>query len=152
MATAAYYKNTSALVIFNNRKTSILAVKQRDTIKAYSSDSLAFQDKSLLAYNREHFSQQMQSLPLKNVLWFNTKKILVIDSACIYNLQLRPDVLLLVQSPKINLDRVIQQLHPKQVVADGTNYKTYIARWAATCQKHKIPFHATAEKGFYELN
>lgn len=152
MATAVYYENTSALVVFNNRKTSILAVKQRDTIKAYSSDSLAFQDKSLLAYNREHFSQQLQSLPLKNVLWFNTKKILVIDSACIYNLQLRPDVLLLVQSPKINLDRVIQQLHPTQVVADGTNYKTYIARWAATCQKHKIPFHATAEKGFYELN
>jgi competence protein ComEC len=152
MATAAYYKNTSALVVFNNRKTSIIAVKQRDTIKAYSSDSLAIQDKSLLAYNRKHFSQQLQSLPLKIVLWFNTKKILVIDSACIYNLQLRPDVLLLVQSPKINLDRVIQQLHPTQVVADGTNYKTYIARWAATCQKHKIPFHATAEKGFYELN
>jgi competence protein ComEC len=40
-------------------------------------------------------------------------------------------------------------VHPKAVIADATNYKSYVKRWKATCEKEKIPFHATAEKGFY---
>jgi competence protein ComEC len=40
---------------------------------------------------------------------------------------------------------------PTQIIADGSNYKSYISRWKASCGKAKIPFHATGEKGFYRL-
>jgi competence protein ComEC len=50
------------------------------------------------------------------------------------------------------LERLFQDLKPKIVVADATNFKTYIQLWKATCIKKKIPFHATGEKGFYKLN
>ena len=65
---------------------------------------------------------------------------------------IKPDILLLTQSPKINLDRLFQYVQPKMVVADASNYKKVQKYWKATCNKQKIPFHATSEKGFYTLN
>jgi len=58
----------------------------------------------------------------------------------------------LTQSSKINLDRLFQIMKPKLVIADATNFKTIQKQWKASCEKQKIPFHATGEKGFYKLN
>ncbi len=87
----------------------------------------------------------------QNTLWFNGKKILTIDKdACIVE-NINPDILVLTGSAKVNLERAIQYYKPKQVIADGTNYKTQVSQWKTTCKKGKIPFHATAEKGFYRI-
>jgi competence protein ComEC len=63
----------------------------------------------------------------------------------------KPDILLLTHSPKLNLERLFISWKPEQVVVDGTNFKTYSKVWKATCRKEKIPFHDTAEKGFFKL-
>ena len=55
-------------------------------------------------------------------------------------------------SPKVNLERLIDSIHPKLVLCDGSNYKIYIQRWKTTCLKRKIPFHSTSEKGAYIFN
>jgi competence protein ComEC len=64
----------------------------------------------------------------------------------------RPDIIILSQSPKINLERTIQDAKPKMVIADASNYRTDVERWKTTCLKEKIPFHSTVEKGFYSLS
>ena len=84
--------------------------------------------------------------------YFKGFKIEIIDSTGIYSNKNSPDVLLLTGSPKVNLARLTQQINPKIIVADGSNYKSYVAHWKATCLKEKIPFHATGEKGFYRLH
>jgi competence protein ComEC len=47
---------------------------------------------------------------------------------------------------------MFQTLKPEMVVADGSNYSTYISLWETTCLKNKTPFHSTGEKGFYRLD
>ena len=89
---------------------------------------------------------------IKNTLFFNGKKILIVDSTGIYVDKLQPDILILTQSPKINLDRILAHLHPKIIVADASNSYKIQKIWEASCAKKNIPFHATAEKGFYKLN
>lgn len=59
--------------------------------------------------------------------------------------------MILVNSPKINLERFLKIVKPQQVVADGSNYTSYRELWKATCAKQKILFHDTTEKGFYKL-
>ncbi|WP_288956329.1 hypothetical protein [uncultured Polaribacter sp.] len=54
-------------------------------------------------------------------------------------------------SPKINLVRLIKTIKPTQIVADGSNYKSYVLRWEKTSFKHKIPFHYTGQKGAFIL-
>jgi competence protein ComEC len=151
LATAYKAENTEELVVFSNWRKSVIAVKKSDTITLHSNDSLAAEDKNSIAYNKGNFNQRLKVTPLGNVLWFKKNKILILDSLGVYDSATKPDVLILTQSPKINLDRMLGELRPKQVIADATNYKTYTKRWAATCRKEKIPFHATAEKGFYKI-
>jgi competence protein ComEC len=75
---------------------------------------------------------------------------LIIDSLGIYDVKtFTPDIILLRDSPKINLNRLIDSIQPTQVIADASNFKSYVARWKATCTDKKIPFHYTNEKGFY---
>ncbi|RLD23423.1 MAG: hypothetical protein DRI70_09420 [Bacteroidetes bacterium] len=59
------------------------------------------------------------------------------------------DIILLTNSPKVHLDRLIDSIQPIQIVADGSNYKTYVKRWDTTCTKRNIPFHYTGKKGAY---
>lgn len=153
MLTAQDAQKGSELIVFHNYTGSLIAIKNSTGISVYSNDSLAADNKNLIAYNKGAFNQQVKQKPLKNLLWFKQQKILVVDSFTIYDgMDIKPDVVVLTQSPKINLERMLAKLKPKQIVADATNYKTYTARWAATCRKQKIPFHATAEKGFYKLD
>lgn len=87
---------------------------------------------------------------LNNSYSFHEKSLLIIDSMGIYPNLTSPKILL-TQSPRINLDRLIGRLMPNEIIADGSNYKSYINRWKATCIKNKIPFHYTGEKGYYNF-
>jgi len=151
MAIAWQAKNSGELVVFHNRDATVLAQKENSRITIFSTDSLALDNRTVKAYNKGNFNQNITLAPLQNLLWHKGNKILVLDSLSLYPDNAKPDVILLTQSPKVNMERLLQKLKPKQVVADATNYKTYVARWAATCRKQNIPFHATAEKGYYIL-
>ncbi len=151
IATSVKAEKTDELVIFNNWKNTLITIKDNNKITAYTSDSLNINDKNLAAYNKGNFNQKINFKPLNNLLWFKNKKIMILDSLGVYDRLVKPDVLVITQSPKVNMDRVLSELQPKQVIADATNYKSYTARWATTCRKQKIPFHATAEKGFSKI-
>ncbi len=98
-----------------------------------------------------NFSTLAKKEPLKNLYYFNKTKILVLDSIPIYPKNSNPDVLLITQSSKVNLMRLLESFRPKIIIADGSNYKSYVALWKKTCEQKRIPFHATAEKGFYKM-
>src|SRR5699024_4740094 len=61
---------------------------------------------------------------LNNYYQIGNRQFLVIDEHKIYELPdtLKPTSILLRNSPQINLDRVLQQLQPEIIIADGSNY------------------------------
>ena len=151
MATAYSAKHHEELVVFHDYKNTFMAKKTATGISILSTDSLALQNRIVTDYTKGNFNPQLRLRPVQALVWHNGQKVLVLDSLALYPANIRPDVLLLTQNTRVNLNRAIQRLNPGQVVADGTNYNNVIARWAATCKKQKIPFHATAEKGYYVL-
>ena len=86
---------------------------------------------------------------LKNSYTINGKELYILDSMGIYPERKQYDFILLTQSPKINLERLLDSIAPEKILADGSNYGSYVDRWKATCIKRKIPFHYTGEKGYY---
>ncbi len=94
----------------------------------------------------------MQTAELKHFYQIKEQTIFRIDSSAVFEIpKLEPDFIVLTQSPKVNLDRVTERYPNAVYIADGSNYKSYVARWEATCTKKKIPFHNTYEKGFYKI-
>ena len=141
-------------IVFNAKKTTLLSDRKGKNIIVYSNDSLseATMNFALKPYLVGNFASISKTEKISNLSYFNKNKILIIDSLSVFPENLNPDILILTQSPKLNLERIIQKSKPKMIVADASNYKTYAMRWKETCEKEKIPFHSTVEKGFYKLS
>jgi competence protein ComEC len=88
---------------------------------------------------------------LKNVYVFGNQKVLLIDQTNIYAIGKKPDLVLLIQSPKINFERMLSDLQPTTVIADGSNYPSVVEEWQKICFEKNIPFHSTNEKGYYKI-
>ena len=76
-------------------------------------------------------------------------RVLRLDRAGIVPQAFAPDILLLSDSPRIHLGRLLSHLNPKVVSADGSNYYSDLDRWATTCSRAGVPFHATVRDGAY---
>ena len=138
-------------IVFNIKKSTLIGERNGQHLTLFSKDSI--QNNSMLkSYQVANFTTLKTIKALPNLAYFNGKKILIIDSLGIYSLHKKPNVIILTKSPKLNLERLFLKMKPQQVVADASNYKTYIKVWKKTCIKYKIPFHATGEKGFYRMD
>ncbi|MDB0026218.1 hypothetical protein N9E92_03375 [Polaribacter sp.] len=94
----------------------------------------------------------MELQPATNYFKIGNQDFLVVDSLGVYQVKgLKNPIVLLQNSPKNNLTRLLKTLGPKQVIVDGNNYKSYIERWRRVCEKNRIPFHDTGDQGAYIL-
>ncbi len=141
-------------IVFNKQGTSIFTERIGDKVTVFFREKLeknANANLVLRSYLVANYCSIQKKTAISNLLYFKNKKILVIDSSGVYPEKECPDIILLINSPKINLERVFQNWKPQKVVVDASNFKSYCKVWKATCAKEKIPFHNTAEKGFFKL-
>jgi competence protein ComEC len=143
-------QNQKELIVFNVKKSTLIGERIGKNVTLFSKDSIQ-KNNMINSYLVANFSTVKTQKTLQNLTYFNNKKILILDSLGVYSDNIKPNILVITHSPKLNLDRLFQKFRPELVVADASNYKTYMKIWKATCEKQKIPFHATGEKGFYRL-
>lgn len=147
-------ENARELIVFNAKKYSIITERKNDSVTVYSNDSILETIDNNLAiqsYLIGNFCEIKAKRNIDNLLFFKNKKILIIDSTSVFLEKIKPDILIVINSPKVNMMRVFKNWKPQQVVMDGSNYKSYVRLWEATCRNEKIPFHNTNEKGFYKI-
>ena len=148
-------ESTKEFIVFNESKTSTIGQRTGNTVQFFTSaDSLKTNVNFMKAYVvGTGLDEMLTSEKIKNLYFFENETILMVDSLGIYKFNsIKPIIVFLRQSPKINLERLLKNLNPKIVVADGTNYKSYLKDWEQTCLKNKTPFHNTLQKGAFVLN
>jgi competence protein ComEC len=146
--------NKEELIVFSCRKNTIITERVGDAVTIYSNDSILKNIGSNLpiqSYLIGNFCKAVAKKPLQNLMYFKNHKILIIDSSCVYKKEISPDVLIIIQSPKLNIERLLRIYKPKEIISDESNFKSYTRLWEATCRKEKIPFHNINEKGFYKI-
>lgn len=139
------------MVIFHKSRYSFIGFKHGNHLNiSHNLDSTPLhKNNSILSYQVCNFIKQTEFDTLKNIYQFKNEKLLIVDSLGVYPSNMKPDYILLRNSPKINLNRLIDSLKPSTIIADGSNYKSYINRWKQTCITRKLPFHYTGEKGAF---
>lgn len=145
---------TEEMIVFHKSRFSLIGIKKHRTLAvSHNLDSIAStRDNTIKNYKIGNSILDLKNDTLENIYLFQTKKLLVIDSLGIYNIpKLHPDYVLLRNSPPINLTRLLDSIKPKLVIADGSNYKSYLLRWEASCIEQKIPFHMTGREGAFIL-
>jgi competence protein ComEC len=137
------------LILAHQTRQSILAHQKGNELSILTSDSVSSKYFSTSFKVAERIVK-IQYQPIMNTYLFKDKKIVIMDSMGIYSSDANAiEYLILTQSPKINLDRLIDSVRPKILIADGSNYRSYVTRWEQTCRKKELPFHYTGEKGAY---
>jgi competence protein ComEC len=146
--------NITQFIVFNTKDKSVIAERKGRKIKLLCNSIItpdSFEQKMLQTYATANFCTLTTPKPIPNCLFFQNKKILIVDQSGAYKISEKANIIILSNSPKINLERLFTLYKPEIIIADASNYKTYTDTWKAICHKHKIPFHSTYEKGFYKF-
>jgi len=144
-------KSEGEFIVFHKTRSSAIGISNKNTFN-YHSSNIQKIPTFLTDYDIAHKIKLSEVSVIKNIYNFAENDILVIDSLGMYNVpNFHPKLVILTNSPKINLDRLLLDLNPEQIIADGSNYKSLTERWKKTASNKKIPFHATAEKGAFIL-
>lgn len=149
------FKNQTkdSLIVFNKSRSSIIAERKGESLRVKSTiDSINTQSYPLRPYLVEERLKDVIFEEISLIHYFKNETILIINEDGFYNFNsIKPTIILLVNSPKINLERMIDIVQPKIIIADASNYKGYVINWERTCRKKKTPFHYTQQKGAFIL-
>ena len=140
-------ESKSALIVFNQRRESVYGVRQGNLL-----ESNLLENRNIESYVIGENVNLVKSKSSINYMNFKNQQVLFIDSLGVYQLEnLQSPIVVLQYSPKINLDRLIQEIQPSQIVADASNYRSLVERWEQTCLETKTPFWNTNQNGAYIL-
>ena len=132
------YKESSLLLV--NRGKGVLHTTNRKLISKLAQNYLRETGVELL--------QIKDSIP--QLFRFGALTFLMIDRLGIYQIQdFQKQCVWLRNSPNINLERMIELLRPKQIIADGSNFPYKIKKWQATCLQKEVSFHASPNSGAF---
>lgn len=143
-------KQEQELLVFHCNRYTALVERRGNQVTAYT-DLPPDKRRALHAYATAHFCSSLQLKKIPTAGHLPGQRIFLLSEANPLKAIPKNSIVLLRKSPKINLDLLLATQHPRYIIADGSNYKSFIRRWKASCMQAKIPFHATGEKGFYRL-
>jgi len=145
-----YNSKTNRFFIFNKSRHTVLGIKKGKQLQLHHNLASIENENLISNFTVREMINTVKYDTIKHIYSLQNKKVLVVDSLGVYKIKsFKPDIILLRNSPKINLSRLIDSLKPELLICDGSNYKTYQARWSTTCEVKKIPFHRTSEKGVF---
>lgn len=149
--------NTEQFVIMHQASGSVMSLSNKDEVQLlvdfHTIDSLRFQSSlERIKSSTIHRGKTITVDSLWNKVNFANQEIVIIDESGIIPLETKASLVLLSHSPQLHLDKVITALEPQIIIADGSNYRTYVNRWKATCEKRGITFLSTYDKGAITLN
>ena len=146
-------ETSNEFIIFHKNTESLIGIKKGSSALFNADEEVCFDDYNLKNYLLAERVNDFEFAIEKQYLFnFEETQILVIDEKSLYRFtNIKPSVIILQNSPKLNIDRVIKFYEPKLLIADGSNYKSFVERWCKSCLETKTPFYNTLQKGAYIL-
>lgn len=146
-------ETTEEFIVFQKYKQNIFLKRKGNKITVYQPDTT--QNFRLIEnYQKAKGINDVKTKEIPSITDFQHKNILFVDSLGIYpkDLGLVIDNLILMNAPKVNFERMLLEIKPKNVISNGTNPPYLLKKWRETCEKQNIPFYATSEEGAFVLN
>ena len=152
-----YDKRKSTLlnetIIFNQNRATLIGKRKGEKLIFYNSMPNSQSNELINNYIRNNNLNRMEIVDSINSTFLMDNNMLIIDSLGIYNIpNIAPKRILLTQSPKINLNRLLEKMTPEIIIADNSNYRSYINLWRRTCKNKNILFYDTNKEGAFTLD
>lgn len=143
------------LIIFHQTTHTLIAEQKGNQLSIFHNlDSIQLGQSNLLKAYRigAQIDAQEAEDSIPSLLSFRDKQILIVDKLGVYQLTgLKNPIVLLRESPRVNLKRLIKTLQPQLIIADGSNYTSSIKEWESICKELEVCFYSTRVQGAYVL-
>lgn len=148
-----YSKQQQQLIVFNTYGSHTVGIQNEQTLNLYTTTILENSHYLLKQYKAGAYINTVKQNPLQHYYQYKNQHILVVDSAAVYQLNHKPiDIVILTQSPKLNMARLLTTIQPNTIIADANNYPYLLKRWQKECELRHITFHNTNTQGAYVIN
>jgi competence protein ComEC len=139
-------------IVYQQYKSSLISVTDQGSISSYGAKN-TYANKIIQTYATGIGMPIIREIKKPPSLYrFKESIILVIDSLGFYRLpEFKNQIIIMQNSPKINLERYIQYIQPKLIIADGSNYPYKKEKWKLTCKKMNVPYYDTSTRGAFIL-
>ena len=146
------HRSDSFYILHAFRHTLLL--EQRGTTLRLFSDSSEMQhDRLLQDYQMVEGKAGISREILQNSYQWKDHRILIVDGSGIVPETIKDFThILLSQSPRIHLDRLLRSHPSAEIIADGSNFPSFVNRWRESCQRLRRPFHYTGDDGAYQFH
>jgi competence protein ComEC len=142
----------SEMVVFHRSGRSIIGLRQGRSILLLKRDSIAYRNQfPVKDYCLNSKVKALKEIKMNNYLSLPNESWLIIDSTGVYP-KITAIKILLIENPRINLERMIDSIKPKLIVADGSNAPYLVKKWTATSKSREIRFHYTGKQGALLIN
>ncbi|MEZ2415826.1 ComEC/Rec2 family competence protein [Muriicola sp. E247] len=144
-------RQKNEVMILHQVASTAILYQNGDVLYAMTNDSMKI--KTLVEnFELNRRIQSTKSIPVPNSFYLGQDQWILLDSSGVLPPVLKNiKGLILTQSPRIHLGRILEQSCPDRIIADGSNYADDIRRWRRSCQIYGIPFYSTAEMGALSL-
>lgn len=147
----------SQLLIMHQAAGSVVSISNKDEVRLlvdfHLMDSTRLQSSiERISSSTIHRGKTIVIDSLLNKVSFNNTELVIIDESGMVPVKTKATILLLSHAPQIHLDKIITSLEPQIIIADGSNYRNYTARWKATCEKRGVRFLSTYDLGAINLS
>jgi competence protein ComEC len=129
-------------------KNSMLVAVHENTLRVFTPNKTQKIVRVAEQFQQHYRLDSIEYKPLQHTY----QNVLVVDRLEVYRGIETVETVLLRQSSKVHLEAFIDSIQPKLIIADGSNYPSFISRWEKTCSEKNIRFHATEKDGAYPLN
>jgi competence protein ComEC len=143
------YFQTENLVLFDTKE--LVLIEKKGFQLNYYSTQKQIDGQDFENYKRENFIEKQQFFELKNFTEIDGQKILILDKPIKISKNIKPDILIIHNNPKMNLERILEKIKPKKVVFTPKNYKKNIDIWNKILTKNKISIYNMYENGYFEF-
>ncbi len=146
-------KEKDTFIIASSYKSKPLFLSSTsEELLAYGNDSL--QGTSLVkGYQKYYNKNETKLMPLQYIYSLDDNNRLLVLSAEMSYYQIDTDFeyVLIQDNCKINYDRLLTELKPKEVIIGKEMTKWYKDMLVASCYKNNIPFHDIRQKGYWSF-
>ena len=137
-------------IVFQKVKHTCLGLRNGTTFETHSTKT----DSSNFTFVQDYITNEgirkEVTSNLKRVYNIDGNQLLLVDSLGLFDFKSTTfDWVLLSNSPKIHLEQLINSIQPKLIIADGSNYKSFVERWKKTCTQKGVKFYDTNTNGAF---
>ncbi|MFD1315045.1 ComEC/Rec2 family competence protein [Namhaeicola litoreus] len=138
-------------VLFHQYKESILLDQKGQKVKIFETHPNRENPSSVQYFLEANRIKEIEKRGLKPaVLEFEQQCLLIVSQDFHFReVNVKPNFLLMCNSPKVNFDRMLDHFQPKMILVDGSNYPDLVKKWQKTAMSKDIIFHYTGADGAF---